>query len=412
MKRFWPGGMTRGTPAASVEDPLTGDVDDERLSPDDTQRGRAAVAAGASLQSRLQGAMGMVVLGGLGTGLLAWYYLSAFHRVEAARTADHQSTALKADADAPLPPLGRVETAAAVAPPSDPPRYRIGSVLEDPSALPANDGELGAVPRAPATGGAMLSPAPTPVDRRLTGAVFAHPQNLAAAAAQVPLPSTDERPPGSVPDSTDRALTRLLESTPPAMARASVLPTQRLLLPKGAFLDCTLQTALDSTLPGLTTCLTAVDTFSADGSVVLLERGTRLIGETRGDVAQGASRLFVLWTEARTPTGVVVPLASPGTDELGRSGLPGHVDRHFWDRFGAAILVSMIDGAVQAAAAHQAGANGALVLNPSGTRDVTTEILRSTINIAPTIRKAQGDRIQVLVARDLDFRSVYALQRH
>ena len=37
----------------------------------------------------------------------------------------------------------------------------------------------------------------------------------------------------------------------------------------------------------MTTCITATDTFSADGSVVLLERGTKLVGETRGQVAAG-----------------------------------------------------------------------------------------------------------------------------
>ena len=37
----------------------------------------------------------------------------------------------------------------------------------------------------------------------------------------------------------------------------------------------------------MTTCITATDTFSADGSVVLLERGTKLVGETRGQVQQG-----------------------------------------------------------------------------------------------------------------------------
>jgi len=196
--------------------------------------------------------------------------------------------------------------------------------------------------------------------------------------------------------------------TPAALAQ--VLPTQRLLLPKGAFLDCTLETAIDSTLPGMTTCVLATDTFGVDGSVVLLERGTKLVGETRGQVRQGTARIFVLWTEARTPTGVIVPLASPGTDVLGRSGLPGEVDRHFWDRFGAAILVSVIDGAVQAAVASRSTNGGALIVNPSGSRDVMTEVLRSTIDIPPTVTKANGDRIQVFVARDLDFRSVYELR--
>jgi type IV secretion system protein VirB10 len=201
----------------------------------------------------------------------------------------------------------------------------------------------------------------------------------------------------------------LRPSVTPAV-QAQVLPTRRMLLPKGAFLDCTLETALDSTLPGMTTCILATDAFSADGSVVLLERGTKLVGETRGQVRQGAARVYVLWTEARTSKGVVVPLASPGTDELGRAGLPGRVDRHFMERFGAAILVSVIDGAIQAEVASQRGNGSTVVVDPSGSRDIMTEILRSTINIPPTVVKPQGDRIQVLVARDLDFRSVYELR--
>ena len=120
--------------------------------------------------------------------------------------------------------------------------------------------------------------------------------------------------------------------------------------------------------------------------------------------------MFVLWTQARTPTGVVVPLASPGTDELGRSGLPGEVDRHFWQRFGAAMLVTLIDGAVQAGVQASAQNGGTLIYAPSSSQNVLTEVLKDTVAIPPTVTKHQGDRIQVLVARDLDFRPVYELR--
>jgi len=105
---------------------------------------------------------------------------------------------------------------------------------------------------------------------------------------------------------------------------------------------------------------------------------------------------------------VVVPLASPGADELGRSGLPGEVNRHFWERFGAAMLISIVDGAVEAASTRNGG--GTVIVDPAGSQSVMTEVLKGTVNIPPTVVKKNGDRIQVLVARDLDFRSVYELR--
>jgi type IV secretion system protein VirB10 len=262
------------------------------------------------------------------------------------------------------------------------------------------------------------SPEQLALERLLSGAAFARESNARAAMASLANASvnTDGRDILTSASSTPSEegagpdLGALLRPTAIASARAKVLPTQRFLLSKGAFLDCTLETAINSTLPGMTTCITATDTFSSDGTVVLLERGTKLIGETRGQVQQGSARVFVLWTEARTPTGIVVPLDSPGTDELGRSGLPGQVNRHFWDRFGSAILISTLDGAVQAAAESAGRGGGPVIYNPSPSESVITDVLKSTVNIPPTVTKRNGDRIQVFVARDVDFRSVYELR--
>jgi type IV secretory pathway VirB10-like protein len=253
------------------------------------------------------------------------------------------------------------------------------------------------MPMASAYGG------PPPIDPVLQRQISA-PVLVRGASVSVPRPDEQN---GETPSGEDAP-------EPPIRAAAAVaglLPDRRYLLPKGAFVDCTLETAIDSTLPGLATCITATDVWSADGSVVLMERGTKLVGETRGGVRQGQRRVFVLWNEARTPTGVTVDLASGGTDALGRAGLTGEVDTHFAARFGAAILISVIDAGAAALVAAQSEGSSNVVIAPQGASDVAAEVLRETVDIPPTIRVAQGQRMQVLVARDVSFERVYRLAR-
>ena len=359
------------------------------------ERATSAVRRPPSLQTRLSNLLAFGLMATIGFGLLVWYYTTVgSSRVRSAATA---SVAENASAEIALRPLGRVDP-----PAPSPLENLLGGPPEPPpeAVVPAQPEPRPVYSAASYT---AQTPRDLQLERQLAGAAFSASNSRTAATTVEDAPRGDDASGGGDLDTLLRA------SAKPAV-QARVLPTQRLLLPRGAFLDCTLETAIDSSLPGMTTCVLATDTFGADGTVVLLERGTKLVGETRGQVRQGAARLFVLWTEARTPRGVIVPLASPGTDELGRSGLPGEVDRHFLERFGAAILISVIDGAVQAAVAGQREEGDTLVLNPSVTSDIMTEVLRSTVDIPPTVVKPQGDRIQVLVARDLDFRSVYELR--
>lgn len=376
------------------------------------ERGAAIGAGARSLQSRMSSLLAAGLMTCVGAGMLAWYYGEVLSRPAAPHRSAHMALEPSPGAGMILPPFGpapasvrtRVARAAAGAPPPQ-------SAVQAAEALQAASllgPPLARAPQEPppAYGApAQLSPRQQALARRLSGEV------LVRASQQI-LPGDHEEvgaPAAGAPGATGGRLRRLLRPSVLAATRAQVLPTRHLLLPKGTFIDCTLETAIDSTLPGMTTCLTATDTFSADGTVVLLERGTQLIGETRGEVRQGQARVFVVWTEARTPKGVIVRLDSPGTDALGRSGLAGKVDRHFWERFGAAALVSTLDGAVQAEV-ESSSRGGTLILNPTGSEDVLTGILRSTVDIPPTIRVPNGSRIQVLVARDVDFRSVYELE--
>jgi type IV secretion system protein VirB10 len=388
-------------------------------------RGIPSINRARSIQSRVSQVLAIGLMSVLGFGLLTWYYVKALTRPGEARHAAQVAVKNRAQGEMALPKLPHVES-----PFAHQERAPEPSELSVSDSSPTVETLLGPAPPAPngapmvvygsppppGAGGAtpQKSPAQLAFERRLAGPAFAHASGEGAAAA-MPAPAqaaelgafAASRAHGG--EEGGDALAGLLRPTVAPAVAASVLPTRRFLLAKGTFIDCTLETAIDSTLPGMTTCVTATDTFSADGSVVLLERGTKLVGETRGQVAQGTSRIFVLWTEARTPTGVVVPLSSPGTDELGRSGLSGNVNRHFWDRFGAAILLTVINGVVQGAVASQ-NQGSSVIVSPSTTSDVMTEVLKSTVNIPPTVNKAQGDRIQVFVARDVDFRPVYALE--
>ena len=90
----------------------------------------------------------------------------------------------------------------------------------------------------------------------------------------------------------------------------------------------------------------------------------------------------MLWTRAETPNGVIINLDSPGTDPLGRSGFDGAIDNHFWERFGGALLLTLVQGGLQAGTAALSP-NGSTYVSTGNVDSVAGTALNNSINIPP-----------------------------
>ncbi|MES2045197.1 MAG: TrbI/VirB10 family protein [Pseudomonadota bacterium] len=187
-------------------------------------------------------------------------------------------------------------------------------------------------------------------------------------------------------------------------ARATMMRNRATTVAQGTLIPAVLESALDSTRPGPARALVQRDVRGFDGATVLIPRGSRLIGEYRADLQPGQNRALVMWTRLVRPDGVTIAIGSPAADPLGRVGIKGKVNSHFFEKFGAAILQSSLDVGVNLAS--QIGGSPLVVATLPGALQQSTSPLASSAQIQPTLRVRQGTAISVFVARDLDFTSV------
>jgi type IV secretion system protein VirB10 len=207
----------------------------------------------------------------------------------------------------------------------------------------------------------------------------------------------------------------------PALEKtASALPLIHpdMVLTRGTYIRCVMETHIVTDVPGFTSCMVTEPVYSFTGKRLLLPKGSKVLGKY-GQTPVG-NRVAVVWDRILTPTGIDVNMASPGVDTLGGAGMPGYLDRHWAERIGAALLVSILSDAFSYEAAKHSPAeqatitNGAVVVSPwqSNTaqtlQDFSQMAVREAANRPSTVTIHQGTIIYVYVAKDVDFSGVVA----
>lgn len=185
---------------------------------------------------------------------------------------------------------------------------------------------------------------------------------------------------------------------------------------EGSCIHAILESAINSDLPGTIRAIVTVAVYSQDGTTILIPPGSCLIGQYKSGMLQGQSRIFVVWTRLITPQGLSLQLGSPGVDSLGVAGMAADsINRHFWERFGTASLLSLLGaGAANVDVKGQDQNNSAAVYREavaSSFAQSADQSLQQDSRIAPTLTKYQGQPVIVFVAKDLHFPQAKSLSK-
>ncbi|MGR5136877.1 type IV secretion system protein VirB10 [Vibrio jasicida] len=241
---------------------------------------------------------------------------------------------------------------------------------------------------------------PTPQERRLMGGLMVNVESGNAASSQG----------SSEPASYDSSY----DAPTFAMGHASKRKQGGLdfLLKHGSNIPCALYSQVISDYQGIVMCRVTQDVYSANGKALLVERGSLLTGSQNVQLEAGKNRVFTTWADIETPNGISIRIDSLGAGRLGASGNEAWVDNHFKERFGGAILLSFLDDAFSALAEKAASSNGDITFDSSteNASNMAEKALESSINISPTGYTQIGQRINIIVARDIDMSSVYTFE--
>ena len=186
----------------------------------------------------------------------------------------------------------------------------------------------------------------------------------------------------------------------------------------GFVVPATLISGINSDLPGQIIAQVSQHVYdSATGKHLLIPQGARLVGAYSSDVIYGQARVLVAWQRIVFPDGKALDIgAMPGADGAGYSGFHDRVNNHYFRIFASAFLMSGITAGISLSQ-EDSRDNGRLERKRASEAfsealgqqlgQVTVEMIRKNLNIAPTLEIRPGYRFNVIVTKDMTFSKPY-----
>ena len=184
-------------------------------------------------------------------------------------------------------------------------------------------------------------------------------------------------------------------------------PISKYEIKAGGIIPGVMLTGINSDLPGTMTANVREDVYdTVTGRILLIPKGTRVIGKYSSSISFGQSRVLVVWQRLIFPNGKSINLENfEGADMSGYSGLVGTVDNHTLKLFQGVILSSILGAA--AGIIDDNGNNNNSWRNNAGRgagEEIVTigeAIASRLLAVQPTIKIAPGSRFNIMVNSDL-----------
>jgi type IV secretion system protein VirB10 len=191
------------------------------------------------------------------------------------------------------------------------------------------------------------------------------------------------------------------------------LGTQYFIAP-GSIIPATLETGVNSQLPGQVVALVNQDVYSHNLDYLLIPKGSELIGQYDTSVGATQTRVLLAFSLVVFPNGKELQLPGfEGASHRGYAGLQDIVDYHFWSTAKSVSLLTLLDFGIQEAAGNTTGnvyptpAQQFATSLSQNLGNVAQQIINEQISLAPTLKVRPGFTFDIVVTKNIIFRRPY-----